>query len=51
MITKILILIGISIAIFLLVFSIIFIIYVIKDYYLESTIKRGTHLLFKVDYK
>lgn len=47
MITKILICFGISIVVFLL----IFIIYAIKNYYLEITIKRGTHLLFKVDDK
>lgn len=47
MITKILICFGIPIVVFLL----IFIIYAIKNYYLEITIKRGTHLLFKVDDK
>lgn len=51
MITKILILIGVIIAVYIAILLAIIIVKYLKCIYLEITIKRGTHLLYKVDYK
>lgn len=51
MITKILIIVGALIAVYIATLIAIIIVRYLKYYYLEITIKRGTHLLFKVDDK
>lgn len=51
MITKTLILIGALIAVYIATLIAIIIVRYLKYCYLEITIKRGTHLLFKVDDK
>lgn len=51
MITKTLILIGVIIAVYIATLIAIIVVRYLKDIYLEITIKRGTHVLFKVDDK
>lgn len=51
MITKILIIVGALIAVYIATLISIIIVRYLKYCYLEITIKRGTHLLFKVDDK
>lgn len=51
MITKILIIVGALIAVYIAILIAIIIVRYLKYCYLETTIKRGTHLLFKVDDK
>lgn len=51
MITKTLILIGVIIAVYIATLIAIIVVRYLKGIYLEITIKRGTHVLFKVDYK
>ena len=51
MITKILIIVGALIAVYIAILIAIIIVRYLKYCYLEITIKRGTHLLFKVDDK
>lgn len=51
MITKILILIGVIIAVYIVIILAIIVVRYLKNIYLEITIKRGTHVLFKVDDK
>lgn len=51
MITKILIVVGALIAVYIAILIAIIIVRYLKYCYLEITIKRGTHLLFKVDDK
>ena len=51
MITKTLILIGVIIAVYIIILLAIIVVKYLKNIYLEITIKRGTHVLFKVDDK
>lgn len=51
MITKILIVVGALIAVYIAILIAIIIVRYLKYCYLEITIKRGTHVLFKVDDK
>ena len=51
MITKILIIVGALIAVYIAILIAIIIVRYLKGIYLEITIKRGTHVLFKVDDK
>lgn len=51
MITKTLIFIGVIIAVYIATLIAIIVVRYLKGIYLEITIKRGTHLLFKVDDK
>lgn len=51
MITKTLILIGVIIAVYIATLIAIIVVRYLKGIYLEITIKRGTHVLFKVDDK
>ena len=51
MITKTLILIGVIIAVYIATLIAIIVVRYLKGIYLEITIKRGTHILFKVDDK
>lgn len=51
MITKTLILIGVIIAVYIDTLIAIIVVRYLKGIYLEITIKRGTHVLFKVDDK
>lgn len=51
MITKILIIVGALITMYIAILIAITIVRYLKYCYLEITIKRGTHLLFKVDDK
>lgn len=51
MITKILIVVGALIAVYIAILIAIIIVRYLKYCYLEITIKRGTHILFKVDDK
>ena len=51
MITKILTIIGVIIAVYIVIPLAIIVVQYLKFYFLERTIKKGTHVLFKVDDK
>ena len=51
MITKILTIVGVIIAVYIVILLAIIVVKYLKFYFLERTIKKGTHVLFRVNDK